>query len=1430
MFAPKKQNNSGHHPNTNQNEPKRVPFVLQRKGENKGILEKYKMGRQNDRFEKEADAVADQVVSTSETPSVAASPAPPIQTMTVGPNDLAQSKEDSAEVNEVQLEEEEDVQMMEETAVEQPVEAVETKAQLMEDATTVSDQQEEEEVQLMPEEENEIQTSLDSSGETEEVQLQSEMGSAPEKETDTSTSSVETAQLKSETSESGGSNVAETIQAKAITPEPPKVVAAPPVQLQSESSADEDLQRKEDEEMADDSESVQMKSKAMDSGEDVSSQIDNARGGGSPMDETVKTEMERGFGHDFSDVRIHTDSAAADMNQSLGARAFTTGNDIFFNEGEYQPETKDGKHLLAHELTHTLQQSGSGNEIQQKEEDDQTLIEEESDEIAASISITTDREIKEGDADFYAMNLTFAAAMGLDKENYRVKRSYQKFHWSNGFGARGKGETFPVSLSNEIYLSALRSAYAEEGFDTALVMYLDLFESHDKAFTADERILLRIGAKLYGRMTYLDLKYFDRWMIRLGGSQFKSANIDLSTLKLHVTHLKKFLRQKLEKINSIGELEVFTTKEDDERLNRFEYLKNRINEMPGHLLNQLLEETGLEMGNALWSIITGGSFINPVEAAQDVVKDESSRLEKINKKLRKKGFEASEVFDFIALFKEIAIGEAFRLLKENYDIMKSEHEEYTDWSGFKKLYNYLNERYTPRFRKADRLRAIGALDFIEKCKTKVPIKAGGAVIKKLYSLRNDLDKAAAYIGTMRPESLVESLALLAEEYAYAQMTPEQKLWHSLQKGFQEKPTFIIIGKKPQRPLQQYVDQVLREVVELQAANRMDAETLIHMQTEGAKDFPVLADLTFDFRRMTTYTKHSFRKTILEQLEEKMDNNLKVQKELKNDPETVWKLELLIQKVQQDLGVAPESKPGKIINDIYEDKADIEFWENIALGALGIVLGIAGFFTAGTTWASLAIVATGVTISAYVLYDEIQKYEFQKAAIDTSLDPAKELSAKNPSMLGIVLAVIGLVLDAADIFVAISKLGKVAKGSKEFIQDFIEVDGTKYLKDDLNKVQKAFDEFVTDANASSNIQKHASAIYEALGKQYMGKSLEAFTTEMSELLSSQKSFKSNLSVVFARLQIPSKYVDPFSEGIVGLGTRRMLEQSEEALKRIIRQSNGDMKYLTHFALEAAYDSNFSRAIGRMSEKMSDAGNFRDLMFHIYNSRGVKTNLNDVLDLIDDAAITSEKLTSEIIKYPGLHKVMSELNDPADIKKIWDNFWTENPPMSFSRYAETEVKLFNRIQAVNATKSKLWNNTELIKHVFQGDTRKVTGCHYLSGVDGVNIRFVNDKIPEANSLGVLKGDIEFKKPLLNSRGEVVDYRWVKKNTQGEPQTFFPANWSKEEIIHQCATALNNPKRELVPGKTRMWTAESDSGVFIKWFEDSNGNITSLFPEFN
>jgi Domain of unknown function (DUF4157)/Annexin len=100
----------------------------------------------------------------------------------------------------------------------------------------------------------------------------------------------------------------------------------------------------------------------------VINQINATRGSGSPMEGPTQSFMKSRFGTDFSGVKIHTGTNAVQMSRELNAQAFTVGNDIYFNSGKYNPSSDSGRHLLAHELTHTMQQGrGIGRKIQKRD-------------------------------------------------------------------------------------------------------------------------------------------------------------------------------------------------------------------------------------------------------------------------------------------------------------------------------------------------------------------------------------------------------------------------------------------------------------------------------------------------------------------------------------------------------------------------------------------------------------------------------------------------------------------------------------------------------------------------------------------------------------------------------------------------------------------------------------------------------------------------------------------------------------------------------------------------------------------------------------------------------------------------------------------------------------------------------------------------------
>jgi hypothetical protein len=157
--------------------------------------------------------------------------------------------------------------------------------------------------------------------------------------------------------------------------------------------------------------------------DDTADRIHRERGGGQSLDSNVQTKMGESTGQDFSDVKVHTGPESHALNEQVSAKAFTTGSDIFFREGAYNPGSSDGQELLAHELTHVVQQrsgsvSGGGGGMKVNAPGDS--YEQEADSVAKSVmagGATADvqRQTTEDDKEVQAKHLQRAAMSEEEK-------------------------------------------------------------------------------------------------------------------------------------------------------------------------------------------------------------------------------------------------------------------------------------------------------------------------------------------------------------------------------------------------------------------------------------------------------------------------------------------------------------------------------------------------------------------------------------------------------------------------------------------------------------------------------------------------------------------------------------------------------------------------------------------------------------------------------------------------------------------------------------------------------------------------------------------------------------------------------------------------------------------------------------------------------
>lgn len=199
---------------------------------------------------------------------------------------------------------------------------------------------------------------------------------------------------------------------------------------------------------------------------------------GTAMDEPVQREMESKMGEDFSDVRVHTGMKAAAAADSIDARAFTVGNHVAFNSGEYQPNTESGKQVLAHELTHVRQQTAGDVSMlpaadAELEIDPDPKLEREAEETADRVTADDSRTVRRMGTDVHVQRLPDG-----DQEGATTVDSH------SGTGAtyagliqrQGMGQTTSEDLENIPNAEEIQDVVAaieEEDWQTALKEFMD---------------------------------------------------------------------------------------------------------------------------------------------------------------------------------------------------------------------------------------------------------------------------------------------------------------------------------------------------------------------------------------------------------------------------------------------------------------------------------------------------------------------------------------------------------------------------------------------------------------------------------------------------------------------------------------------------------------------------------------------------------------------------------------------------------------------------------------------------------------------------------------------------------------------------------------------------------------------------------------------
>lgn len=308
----------------------------------------------------------------------------------------------------------------------------------------------------------------------------------------------------------------------------PKRASAPPAVRRQATNPEEEERKKRAEEGAE----IQAKGEAGGATEpspEVEAQI-GGLSGGQQLPEGLRLDFESRLGQDLSRVRVHTGAQAASSAEAINARAYTSGTDVVFGAGEYAPETREGQKLLAHELTHVVQQGGAGELVQRYESGEHAKFGETQAELTQAFAPQS-YVVKKGE-----MPATIAGRFGLTAAELKAANKEKLRQWpaADGSGRTvegfNEGETISIPQKlNDFAKAAVKEKSATFTVNGVVLDYGvgiamgDLFESPEEMAKASPKELKELARLIKQEQTTGVLVTTKQWQDATGGRFLKLA-------------------------------------------------------------------------------------------------------------------------------------------------------------------------------------------------------------------------------------------------------------------------------------------------------------------------------------------------------------------------------------------------------------------------------------------------------------------------------------------------------------------------------------------------------------------------------------------------------------------------------------------------------------------------------------------------------------------------------------------------------------------------------------------------------------------------------------------------------------------------------------------------------------------------------------------
>jgi hypothetical protein len=945
-----------------------------------------------------------------------------------------------------------------------------------------------------------------------------------------------------------------------------------------------------------------------------------------------------------------------------------------------------------------------------------------------SIKLTTDRLITSGDPDGYAKLLYYREL--TDSSDALAYKASLNIKWKNDFPFEvQEGGSFAIRVDNNRFIQALIAVYGNDDHP-AVKTTLNQLNTSSEPFDEDQREDLILLAKYLHQFLPEDIELFNQeYRVRDYVAAKPLTEMTMKDLPANISALEYFGKDRISNVYEAMYQEEFEKyiKRDSPVLNsELEALKDKVNiadedsmegmaaanelgdyeaTVPGgYFLDYKLE--GMSIG--LWD------FIRMNFPGFDASDEGTPRAAKEEATLQATGVSYMDVMQFITLFQQKAMQKTYLMLDENLAVLEEQESKFSNLVEVGNLVEFV-QSYAGNFNAVNDLRAETIQRFFEielhgesqaqqDLIWAMETSSYEELVKELYKKSQEgRDALNEYLKVKGPVNIPMALAAIVARK------------HSLKPGEHHRSSPY-----------DFVEQVNRDYSGLIQATAVDAALYSEIRRAAIDaGFPIIADLQTPLRLLTYASENNvnlivLKKAISALISENKENNGEMRENLAEDPSKVWTLTPVLQLLKEELDITEGTNADIILNDIAAEVNFDQAMVGLALGALGIVLAVAGFVTGGSTWSALpgVLTAAGVAISGYDLYREIELYNFEEEARNTGIGEASQLSQVDPSLFGIILASIGLIIDVASIGKIVSSATKVGKGGSA-LDRMAELFGDPALAKEFDapiaKVARVADEVRAGLKSQKELEESAEAVFDLLQKRLpvrKGVTKAEFVEDLLSNIKEGQKITNEMAAAFSEVGVKMEDIPH----VVRFGYQKLFAHDPEAFSDIVKLMSIDPVRIQKLGVLMLKNDEFAASVAQLYRMDGLASKEMQKIIKYYSASGSQRwyDLPKALEVITESGLSDSKKIAEILTSSHFRNDILALADPAELKRLADAHAASGTKTSFFDYYMSNRYREGAVVEVKSGTSGNWVRSLNEHPLVPNTTYKVDG--YIYRTDG------------------------------------------------------------------------------------------------------------------